>query len=246
MFAGAEAGAYRSGEVRTYENFQYGLFKTRIQGSGQKGTVGSFFLFWDGPGWSANEWNEIDVEIVPTQPSAFSTNTFQHYQQQDQKYIDGFNPGTDWHEYEVEWTPEHIIWRLDGNEVRSLYGTPDVNFMNKHQILMMNFWTPTFSSWGAGLDDRSMPWYTRYDYVEVYTYNWSTKGFDFHWRDDFDYYDTSRWHVKEGWGFNDNSSNFFQSNCYTENGALVIKMEKNYGADLEDNELDVEPSFLTE
>ena len=35
----------------------------------------------------------------------------------------------------------------------------------------MNFWTPTFHSWGKGFDDVDMPWYTMYDYVEVYTFD---------------------------------------------------------------------------
>ena len=105
--------------------------------------------------------------------------------------------------------------------------------MNKEQILMMNFWTPTFDSWGGGRDDSSMPWYIFYDYVEVYTYNWDTNGFDFHWRDDFHTYDTSRWYVKEGWGFNDNSSNFYQSQVWADGEVLVMKMEKNYGNEAE-------------
>ena len=80
MLAGAASANYRSGEVRTYESFKYGLFKTKIQGCGKKGTVASIFTFWDGPGWSANEWNEIDVEIVPTQAGhSFSTNTISQY-----------------------------------------------------------------------------------------------------------------------------------------------------------------------
>ena len=90
-FVGVEAN-YKRAEVRTYERFQYGLFKTRLHGCDEKGTVASFFLFWDGPGWDANQWNEIDVEIVPTQPNAFSTNTIAQYQAQNQAYIEGFNP----------------------------------------------------------------------------------------------------------------------------------------------------------
>ncbi len=39
------------------------------------GTVQSFFLYWDGPNWSENQWNEIDIEIVPTTfPHGFSRN----------------------------------------------------------------------------------------------------------------------------------------------------------------------------
>jgi len=81
---------------------------------------------------------------------------------------------------------------------------------------MMNFWTPTFSGWGDGRNDSTMPWYTEYDYVEVYSYNWGTKGFDFAWRDDFNnsWIDTSRWYVSDGWGFESNSCTFFKSQVY--------------------------------
>ena len=46
-----------------------------------------------------------------------------------------------------------------------------VRFMNKSQVLMMNFWTPCWSPWGDRLNDASMPWYVEYDYVEVYSYD---------------------------------------------------------------------------
>jgi hypothetical protein len=44
--------------------------------------------------------------------------------------------------------------------------------MDKEQVLMMNYWTPTWSPWGDNLDDSTMPWYVQYDFVEVYSYNW--------------------------------------------------------------------------
>jgi len=46
-----------------------------------------------------------------------------------------------------------------------------INFMHKAQELRMNFWTPTFPAWGAGLNASDMPWYLLFDYVEVYSYN---------------------------------------------------------------------------
>ena len=42
------ANDYFSGEIRTREPFQYGKFKTRMQGTGQKGTIQSLFTFWNG------------------------------------------------------------------------------------------------------------------------------------------------------------------------------------------------------
>ena len=56
-----------------------------------------------------------------------------------------------------------------------------MHFLNKPCKLMMNFWTPTFPGWGDDFSDAGMPWFTRYDYVKVETYNAETGGFDFHW-----------------------------------------------------------------
>ena len=69
------AQTFRGAEVKTFQTFQYGRFETRVKAAWAPGTVQSFFLYWDGPNWSQNEWNEIDVEIVPTSaPNGFSRN----------------------------------------------------------------------------------------------------------------------------------------------------------------------------
>ena len=92
--------------------------------------------------------------------------------------------------------------------------------------LMMNFWTPTIAGWGDDFNDADMPWYTRYDYVKVETYNRVTREFELHWEDDFDSFDESRWLKSDDKSFDDNSSTFYASQVYVENGALVLKMDK--------------------
>ena len=69
-----------------------------------------------------------------------------------------------------------------------------------------------------------MTWYLLFDYIEVYSYNPDTKGFDYEWRDDFNEFDQTRWHRASG-TFEANSSIFYPSNVYTQDGNLVIKME---------------------
>ena len=91
---------------------------------------------------------------------------------------------------------------------------------------MMNFWTPTFAGWGDNFSEAGMPFYMRYDYIKVETYNKATGGFEPAWQDDFDSFDTSRWIKSENWNFGGSSTTFFGSQVYTENGALVIKMDK--------------------
>ena len=90
---------------------------------------------------------------------------------------------------------------------------------------MMNFWTPTFDSWGKGLEPADMPWYVLYDYVETYTWNAHHGGFDFHWKDDFKHFDAKRWHRNDNTTFDANSTTFRASQAYTDDGNLVLKME---------------------
>lgn len=72
---GVAQANFKSGSVSTYEKFTYGKFVTRMKAPNKKGTVSSFFTYWDGPGFYAGGWNELDVEIVPSiEKNPLSTN----------------------------------------------------------------------------------------------------------------------------------------------------------------------------
>jgi len=227
---GVAQANYKSGSVSTYEKFTYGKFVTRMKAPNKKGTVSSFFTYWDGPGFYAGGWNELDVEIVPSvEGTPLSTNVIfgdgtNKLEKHD--YVDQFNPKDEWHTYQFEWTPHYISFSIDGKEIRHLSGdsVDAVKLMNKEQSVRMNFWTPTFHSWGQGMLPAEMPWYVLYDYVEVFTYNEHNNEFEFHWRDDFNNFDAGRWHKASG-GFEANSSVFYPSQVYTSGGNLVLKME---------------------
>ena len=228
-FAVAEA-RYKSGAVTGFEKFTYGKFIARIKAPNRKGTVSSFFTYWNGPNFYPGGWNELDVEIVPSvESNPLSLNIIYgdgHSKRESHDYVRNFDPKDDWHIYEMVWTPDYIAWSLDGKEVRRVDGEdPAVKFMTKGQSVMMNFWTPTFDSWGKGFDDKDMPWYVYYDYVETYTYNSNTKGFDFHWKDDFDTFDSNRWHKSDNTTFDANSTTFRAQQSYVLDGNLVLKME---------------------
>jgi hypothetical protein len=107
---------------------------------------------------------------------------------------------------------------------------------------MMNFWIPNFHDWNEGFDpDDGMPWYARYDYVEYWEYvpqaDWPTTDganqwhpFKQTWRDDFDTFDETRWVASEDWTFSVNEVTFWESQVYTEDGSLVLKLEPRDGA----------------
>ena len=224
----AEA-TYRSGSVSSYEKFTYGKFVTRMKAPDKMGTVSSFFTYWDGPDFKPAEWNELDIEIVPSvEHNPMSMNVIfgdGHDKKESHQYAQGFNPKDEWHTYTMEWTPEYIAWSIDGHEVRHINAEdPSVKHMAKEQSLRMNFWTPTFHSWGHDLDATDMPWFLLYDYVEVFTWNADSNEFDLHWRDDFNNFDDKRWHKASG-GFASNSSVFHPENVSVKAGNLVLKME---------------------
>ena len=225
----AEAN-FRSGSVSTFEKFQYGKFVTRMKAPDRKGTVSSFFTYFDGPNFTPEGWNEFDFEIVPSvAENPVSMNIIYgdgHNKVESQDYVNRFNPHDDWHTYEMEWTPRYVSWSVDGHEIRhlTLHGDPAVSHLHKAQSLRMNFWTPDFHAWGEGFNPVDMPWYVLYDYVEVFKYDADHNQFVFHWRDDFDSFDSSKWHKASG-GFESNTSVFHPANAYTTGGNLVLKME---------------------
>ena len=227
---GVASASFRSGSVSSYEHFRYGKFVTRMKAPNKKGTVASFFTYQDGLDFSPSNWNELDIEIVPSvEHNPLSMNMI--YGDGPQKleshsYAPGYQPDDDWHTYTLEWTPHYVSWSVDGHLVRNTTteDDPAVAHMDKPQSVRMNFWTPEFETWGRGLDPKDMPWYVKYDFVEVYTYNPVENEFLLHWRDDFDSFDSGRWHKASG-GFAANSSVFHRSNVYTDGGNLVLKME---------------------
>ena len=228
--AGVAHANWKSGSVSSYEKFTYGKFVARMKAPDRKGTVSSFFTYWDGPNFYPGGWNELDIEVIPSvDTNPMGTRVIfgdGHNKLEDHDYARNFTPHDDWHTYEMEWTPDYISFSVDGHEVRHLPATSveAVNYLNKAQSIRMNFWTPTFHSWASGFDPIDMPWYLLFDYIEVYTYDELLHQFDFHWRDDFDAFDSGRWHKASG-GFEANSSVFYPSQVYTSGGNLVLKME---------------------
>ena len=82
--------------------------------------------------WSVAEWNEIDIELVPSIDGyPFNTNLIYENKSHDGWGAPNFNPRTNWHEYEITWTPEYIAWSIDGSEVRRRTGTRSVTDQNK-------------------------------------------------------------------------------------------------------------------
>ena len=162
---------------------------------------------------------------MPSQKNPFFTNIIYKDHNTDAEYIQGFDPGTEWHEYEIVWKPTYVAWSVDGVEVRRRTNTESVKDLNKSSLLYMSFWSPEWDDWGSGFNAKTMPWFARYEYIEAYDWDKATDTFSLRFRDDFDWLNHNIWRVSDKHYFNENSSYFVEEHTYVEDGKLVFKMD---------------------
>jgi beta-glucanase (GH16 family) len=111
--------AYTSGMMTTYQKFsqQFGRFEIRCQVPKGKGMWPAFWLLPEPLGWPP----EIDVlEILGHEPTkVYCTHHFRD-QEREHKSDGGSWTGPDFsggfHEFAVEWSPDRIVWFVDGIE----------------------------------------------------------------------------------------------------------------------------------
>ena len=111
----AEAN-WKSGSVSTYDKYTYGKFRASMKAPNKKGTVSSFYTFWDGPGFYTGGWNEIDFNVVPSvDDGPISMNAIYgdgHNKTEDHEYKHIY-PGDNFHTFELAWTPDYISFSID-------------------------------------------------------------------------------------------------------------------------------------
>lgn len=111
--------AYTSGMVCSFERFsqRYGYFEIRAKFPKGKGYWPAFWLLPDDKSWPP----EIDVlEILGHEPNVlYMTN---HWRDEARKHgsrggkFEGPDFSADFHVFAVEWTPEELVWYVDGKE----------------------------------------------------------------------------------------------------------------------------------
>jgi len=112
---------YISAEVRSKDQFQYGRFVTRMQGSDKHGTIATFLTLWLGDeeeDFSVAGWNHINLELVPHHDDKVTTNLIWANFTNEGDSVKNFDPSNNWHEYDIRWTPNHITFIIDGVERR--------------------------------------------------------------------------------------------------------------------------------
>lgn len=214
---------YRGAELRTNEAYTYGRFSVRYQSAPGAGQTSTFFTYHDG----GNDWNEIDIEILGryTDDVQFNTITPGQTNHVSHSYTE-FNPHIDFHTYAFEWTPDYVAWFVDGEEVHRQTGGHIATLVHPQKI-MMNIWPPMYPGWVGDLDDRILPVFAYYDWVEYASYTpgegdtGTGNNFTLQWHDDFDTWNQTRWSkATHTWG--GNNSEFTPDNCVFQDGLMIL------------------------
>ena len=189
------ATAAKSAELLTAESYGYGRVESRVRFAPGDGVVSSIFLWKDGSERPGTFWNELDFEKLGAdcrlETNPIYGNPAGNHSQRHALELDLC--GT-FHTYTYEWTPEAIVWLVDGVEIRRETGAVAQAFAENASDGMQirfNLW-PGDASFGGNFNPASLPVHEYVDWVQFFAYQ--DGAFELAWREDFDA-DT----VPEGW-----------------------------------------------
>ena len=180
--------AVSSAELYTATSYPYGRFEARARLAAGDGVVSSFFLWKDGSERAGTFWNELDFEKVAAE-CRLETNPIYgkpaaNHSQRHPLVLDVCGA---FHSYEFIWTPEALVWLVDGVEIRRETGAAARAFTENAEALGMqihlNLW-PGDATFGGNFSPGILPVHQYIDWVQYSTYE--DGAFTLAWREDFD------------------------------------------------------------
>ena len=224
---------YYGAELYTKESFKYGRFEARMKMDYAPGCISSMFLYYnDSYRGNGKVWNEIDIEVIGKNPSAFQSNIITGEltaKVTSEKMHNLSSPvNSDYHVYTIEWKPDGVIWYLDGVVQRETAVMSDMTYKQveslvESQSLRFNLWASSSVGWVGQFNQKNIPIAQYIDYVKVYDYDAETDSFVERWTDDFDTFNSSRW-GKGNWQMELVMER--TANVVVEDGNIVLKLTK--------------------
>lgn len=140
---------YLCGEVQSRGRAQYGTIAARMRTARHPGLNAALFTYI-GP-THGQPHDEIDFEVLTRDPGSVSLNTYVDGKPQHGTEVAVSPPADEaWHVYAMHWTPEAVIWSIDGTEV---HRTPpeaagDGSLPQHAQKLYLSLWgSDSFVDW---------------------------------------------------------------------------------------------------
>lgn len=230
----AQAKPYAGGELFHNTPVRYGKFEARMMMGAVSGTVSSMFLYYNESYLGLPEpWREIDIEVLGNDPDSVQTNlltghTKAKVHSEGMHYIP--KTSTTWRTYTVIWTPDSIVWLIDGVSIRKDAGNQQVtDLQSKDMNLRFNLWISNAPAWVGPWNEAALPAYQYINWIQYssYTPGQGPGGSNFTpvWKDDFNTFNASDWGTAN-WTFAENRADFSPDNVIVKEGVLVLCLTK--------------------
>lgn len=143
MSVSKEGSGYAGAEYRSKSKYSYGFYSVCMKPAKCSGVVSSFFTYTNEP-----VWDEIDIEFLGKDTSVVQFNFYTNGKGNSEFVFNlGFDASLDFHEYAFDWTPNGIVWYVDGVAVYRATATAQKALPSHSMQIMMNVWN------GIGVDD---------------------------------------------------------------------------------------------
>jgi len=175
-----ESKPYLGAEVRSTDAITYGRVSARAKLAKGSAVISSIVTIYTP--WPADNWNELDIESLGkntneiqfnamvytgpelTPPVTDSVTPTQYPTLQQL----GFDSGSDFHVYTIEWTPETATFLID--DVVYHRWNDRMDLMDLPQNILLTIWASDSSAWAGPVTGDTVNAEAIYDWVEVWTY----------------------------------------------------------------------------
>jgi len=217
--------AVSSSELYPSAAYGYGRMEARVKFAAGDGVISSFFLWKDGSEVSGTFWNELDFEKLGADchletNALYGAPVAGHTQKHT---LGGLCTG--YHVYTYEWTPDAIVWLVDGVEIRRETGATAQAFSQnaaaKGMQLRFNVW-PGDASFGGNFSPSILPVHQYIDWVQLFSY--ADGKFTLKWREDFNGTALPQGWLKANWASPKNLSTHHENNVNFIDGYAVLSL----------------------
>jgi glycosyl hydrolase family 16 len=237
--AGIRAATLDGAEIFSTETVKYGRWEIRMQVAATPGSVSSFFTYYNNSSLGSPEpWREIDIEILGKNGNGFQSNlitgTAAARSTSEKFHTSASDLSKSFHTYVLDWTPDSIVYRFDGQLMRKDLGANQQvkDLTDKPESYRMNLWATTAADWAGTLDPAKLPIAQTVNWIaySAYTPGQGPNGSNFtpKWTDDFNSLNTQRWSLAN-WTFDGNMADFTPNNAKVSGGYLMLILSKKGG-----------------
>ncbi len=173
--------SFLGAEVRSVDTLTYGRVRARVRFASGSAVVSSLVTIYTP--WPADDWNELDIEVLGKAPVSTQFNAMVYLgepvippatqsvspTQFPQKVDLGFDPSADFHVFEIEWTPESARFVVD--DVVTHTWTEHIERMKLAQNVLLTIWASSSAAWAGAVTAETGTAKAYYDWVELYRFD---------------------------------------------------------------------------